>query len=292
MRHDPSNLLLFLGHFHPLLVHLPIGGLVLLGVLELVSIFTRWKDAAQNSRWILGFVCGTVLVSAACGWMLGHASGYDRHLLDWHRRLGFALCAACLITFLLQQWQRIWSYRIALFATLGLLAVTGHLGGSITHGRGFLTRYGPGPLRALLGEPRVREAARPSASFTRQPVFAGIIEPILQERCVACHRGEKHKADLRLDSLEGLLRGGQDGTVIKPGQAKASLAVQRMLLPLDADDHMPPQDQPQPTAQEIALIEWWINAGAPATEDIHDLQPKPEILRLLEVVSKQPQLAR
>ena len=35
-----------------------------------------------------------------------------------------------------------------------------------------------------------------------------------------------------------------------------------------------------------------INAGAPATEDIHDLQPKPEILRLLEVVSKQTELAR
>ena len=61
--------MLFLGHFHPLLVHLPIGGLVLLEILELLAGFTRWKDAAQNSRWILGFVSGTAAASAAGGWM-------------------------------------------------------------------------------------------------------------------------------------------------------------------------------------------------------------------------------
>jgi len=49
MSAEPLNLLTFFGHFHPLLLHLPIGGLVLLGFLELLAHWTRFKDAAQNS---------------------------------------------------------------------------------------------------------------------------------------------------------------------------------------------------------------------------------------------------
>ena len=84
MNHDPGNLLKFLGSFHVLWVHLPIGGLVLLGYLELLAAFTRQKDAVKNNRWILGFVSATVVVTAACGWMLAQGDGYDPELLKWH----------------------------------------------------------------------------------------------------------------------------------------------------------------------------------------------------------------
>jgi uncharacterized membrane protein len=287
VRPDPANPLIFLGHFHPLLVHLPIGALVLLGLLELLARFTRWKNAAQNSGWIMGFVCGTVIVSAVCGWMLAHAGGYDSQLLQWHEMAGFSLAGVCLVTFLLRHLRRPHLYHVSLFAALVLLVIASHLGGSITHGRDFLTRYAPAPLRALLERSMVVETiTRPPPSSLQQTVFAGVIKPILQQRCSACHGAEKHKAELRLDSLQGLLRGGQDGPVIKAGRAKDSSLIQSLLSPLDADGHMPPEDHPQPTVEEIALLEWWINEGAPATEKIADFRPKPEIQRLLEIVSR------
>ena len=284
------NLILFLGRFHPLLVHLPIGGLVALAFLELVALSTRCQQAAQASRWMLGFVAGTAAVSAAAGWMLAHDGGYELQLLNWHRALGFALAGGCLLTFLLRLWGRLWAYRLSLIASLVMLVVVSHLGGSITHGRGFLTRYAP----AFFGGRSTWVAQRAPAQATcppmQQPVFASVIGPLLEQRCAACHGAERHKGQLRLDSLEGWLRGGQDGPVIKLGHAPDSPLIQRLLLPLEADGHMPPEDQPQLSSQEIALLVWRINAGAPAAATVGDLGPKPEIRRFLEVVSAPPTL--
>jgi len=260
-----NDLLLFFGRFHPLLVHLPIGGLVLLAFLELVSALTHRNEAAQAGRKILGFVSAAVVASAVAGWMLAQHGGYDTQLINWHRVLGFALAAACLLTFLLSQRGPLWGYRASLAANLVLLAVVSHLGGSITHGRDFLTRYAPPSVRVLLGladrSPQPVTACPPMQG----PVFEAVIAPILERHCSACHGAEQHNAQLQRDSLESWLRGGQDGEVIKPGQAKTSPLIQRMLLPRNADGHMPPEDRPQPNAAEITLIEWWINAGAPTT---------------------------
>lgn len=290
MRPDANSLVLFLGHFHPLLVHLPIGVLVLLGILELVAGFTRWKDAAQNSRWILGFGCVTSVISTAFGWMLAKSGSYEPQLLKWHQAAGFGVAGVAVVTLLLRhlEWRR--TYRVSLAIMLVLLVVASHLGGSITHGRDFLTRYAPAKVRALLGQ-RTTDNTPVAIAWPpmEEPVFTRVVEPILRERCVSCHNAEKHKADLRLDTLEGLLRGGQDGPVIKAGQAKESPLFQCMLSPLDADGHMPPEDQPQPISEEIALLEWWINDGAPESARVIDLKLKPEIRHLLEIVLKQPE---
>jgi uncharacterized membrane protein len=69
------DLILFLGRFHPVLVHLPIGGLVLLGALELVALFIRFKDAARNRRLILALTTAAAGVTAACGWLLSDSGG-------------------------------------------------------------------------------------------------------------------------------------------------------------------------------------------------------------------------
>ena len=115
----------------------------------------------------------------------------------------------------------------------------------------------------------------------QQAVFEGVIQPILRQRCSACHGPDKHKGKLRLDSLEGVQAGGGDGPVIKAGHAEDSPMVQRLRLPSDDDDHMPPDGKPQPTPEEIKLIEWWINAGAPVAESVEDLKPEPEIRDIL-----------
>jgi hypothetical protein len=151
MSSAPHDLALFIGRFHPVLVHLPIGGLILLGVLELLAKITRFKDAAQDNRLILGLTAAASVAAASVGWMLSQAGGYDPQLLPWHKWAGFAVAATCTVTFLLSWLIRPRAYRLSLLVTLGVLVVASHLGASITHGRDFLTQFAPSPLRALMG---------------------------------------------------------------------------------------------------------------------------------------------
>jgi uncharacterized membrane protein len=272
------QLILFLGHFHPLLVHLPIGGLVMLGVLELAGRFPRFSHAPHDNRWLVGLATATAVVAALCGWMLSQSGEYDPELLQWHKWAGFSVAAGCVVTWVLHRLNRARAYQLSLLATLVLVAVAGHLGGSITHGRDFLTRYAPAPLRGLLGAQTEPATATPPAPGLAQPgVFPQVIEPILHQRCWACHSPEKHKADLRMDSLAALLAGGKNGPVLVPGNARESLMIQRLLLPMTDDDHMPPEGKPQPTPAELVLLQWWINAGAPTNQTA--AAPKPQTSR-------------
>jgi uncharacterized membrane protein len=282
MSSGPNDLILFLGRFHPVLVHLPIGGLVLLGVLELLAKFSRFKHAAQCNRLILGLTAVVSVAAALLGWMLSQAGGYEPQLLQWHKWAGFAVAAGCTVTFLLSWLSRPWVSRLSLLATLAVLIVASHLGASITHGRDFLTRFAPGPLRALLGVNGSATAAPGIKSdLTQQPAFGALIQPILQRRCSACHSPEKRKADLSMESYETLLKGGKNGPVLIAGKAFDSPMIHRLLLPLNDDDHMPPEGKPQPTAAEIAVLQWWIDNGAPPDKTVGDLKPGVEVLRIL-----------
>jgi hypothetical protein len=95
---------------------------------------------------------------------------------------------------------------------------------------------------------------------TQAPVdFARDIQPILQATCYECHGPKKTKARLRLDSPAGIMKGGETGAIITPGNSERSLLVRR-LLGLDGDDRMPKDGDPVPPAQ-IALIRSWIDQG-------------------------------
>ncbi len=93
------------------------------------------------------------------------------------------------------------------------------------------------------------------------------VKPLLRERCYACHGALKQKAKLRLDTVELMLKGGEDGAVIVRGKPEKSLLIARVTNP-DADERMPPQHEGEPfTAAQVALLSEWIAAGAPAPAD-------------------------
>src|ERR1035437_5553457 len=77
------------------------------------------------------------------------------------------------------------------------------------------------------------------------------------------------------------LKGGKNGPALIAGKAFNSPIIQRLLLPLNDDDHMPPDSKPQPPLAEIAALQWWIDPGAPADKTVGDLQPSAEIQRML-----------
>jgi hypothetical protein len=93
--------------------------------------------------------------------------------------------------------------------------------------------------------------------------YATLIAPILERTCAKCHRPDKDKGGLVLSTADGLRAGGDTGPTYVPGKPDDSLLLTRILLPIGHDDHMPPNDEPQPTAAELATLRLWIAAGAP-----------------------------
>jgi uncharacterized membrane protein len=268
----------FFGAFHPLLVHLPIGFLVLLATLEALALHPKLRHLAAASKAILALTIPAALLSACTGWLLAGGGGYDPELLRWHRWTGASAAAAVLCVAVVQRLCRPSVYRLSLWGTLVLTAVAAHWGGSLTHGRGYLARAAPAWLRSSVRAPP-RQVA-PADPF-RAPVYQAAIQPMFTKYCVSCHGPDKAKAGLRLDSHAALLHGGDDGPVIEPCAASRSLLIQRLLLAPEEDDHMPPDGKPQPTADDIALLRWWVDTGAPADQSADELHPSPEVRRIL-----------
>jgi uncharacterized membrane protein len=284
---QPPDILLFFGHLHPVLVHLPIGMLTLLAVLELAAWFPPFKNANASAGFIIALAAPLAVIAAVCGWLLSLEGGYDETLLAWHKWFGIATAAGTTAAAVLFWRKKFNSYRTVLFLTAVLLMAAGHLGGSLTHGSDFLTRYAPGPLKKWLRLSGEGAPAKPTVfKDPRQfSVFEALISPILENKCIGCHGAKKSKAGLRLDSFDGVMKGGDDGDVIAPGDSAHSPMVQRPMLPVDDDDHMPPEGKPQLTADEIKLLKWWVDAGAPEHKMLSELRPPAEILNFLSTNS-------
>ena len=98
--------------------------------------------------------------------------------------------------------------------------------------------------------------------------FEKKIWPILEERCVECHRApyelngkiKEPKAGLRLDGAAHLMHGGDGGVVVVADHPSQSSLYKRLLLPLDDSEHMPPKGNPL-SHQQKELIRKWIAQG-------------------------------
>src|SRR4051794_711187 len=93
--------------------------------------------------------------------------------------------------------------------------------------------------------------------------FEGKIRPILTDKCYKCHSVEtgKSKGGLTLDTREGLLKGGESGPGLKPGNPDASVLIKAVLY-TDKDLQMPPKGE-KLSAREIADLTTWVKMGAP-----------------------------
>ena len=274
---------MFFGRLHPLLVHLPIGLILLLAALELLARRPAFKQANTNAGLILAFTVPAALAAALCGWLLSLGGGYQDRLLQWHKWTGIGTAAACVLAGCLYRLDLKKAYRLCLFLSAAILVLASHFGGSLTHGSDYLARYAPGPLRRWLAGPSVPPPAQAKPRDVASLLtFSEVVEPVLQKNCVSCHGPEKSKGKLRLDSLAAALKGGEAGPVIVAGKSAESSLMKRLRLPLGEDDHMPPEGKPQPAADELTLLQWWIDAGAPGDKKLAELNPPPHIARILE----------
>lgn len=238
--------------------------------------FPRFQKANASAGFLISLAAPLTPAAAVCGWLLSWEGGYDAGLLNLHQWLGIATAVGCVLAAVLFWRKKVNAYRLVLFLTVMVLMAAGHFGGSLTHGSDYLGRHAPGPLKKWLGAsttPGQPEVA--TEGLSTQPVFAADILPVLQNKCVNCHGPEKAKGGLRLDSFAAVMAGGDNGPVLVPGDAAKSSFVQRLLLPADHDDHMPPAGKPQLTVAEMALLKWWVETGAPENRTPAGLPPPP-----------------
>ena len=107
----------------------------------------------------------------------------------------------------------------------------------------------------------------PPASTKVGVTYAADIKPILDASCVDCHSGNRAKARLHLDTLEGVLKGGKEGKILTPGESAKSLIVRSTShITRDQEDWMPPLHNKEGIKpllpEEISLIRAWIDQGA------------------------------
>ncbi len=106
----------------------------------------------------------------------------------------------------------------------------------------------------------------PPASNKKDVTYAGEIKSIFDESCVKCHGAQRPKGHLRMDSLEGVLKGGEDGKVVVPGNSAESMLVHNIAHVGDPDQYMPPPKNKAGigplTKEQIGLIRAWIDQGA------------------------------
>lgn len=282
----------FLGRLHPVVLHLPIGALFTIVVAELwlLRVAQHREQKLLLMMYLFAFV--TALLSIATGLILREEDAYGGSTLDLHEKLGIATGVAtlliCGLAYLAargpgqgtnaRHWIR--ARRAGLALTVGLISVTGHYGGELTHGKGFLTEYGP----AFLQEKAELEMVEIELDTT---VFEAAIYPIIENYCVYCHDDETSKGRLRMDSPEAMRAGGSSGPLFIAGDVENSLMLQRIHLPMEDEEHMPPPTKRQPSEEEVAALTWWIESGASFEMKLNDPELPESIQALLPVPEDQ-----
>jgi uncharacterized membrane protein len=286
---NPPNVVLFLGRLHPLLVHLPIGFLTLLAVIE-VARRLKWFKASAHARAImLAATVASVIVTIVCGLMLSTEGGYDPALLAWHKWMGISLGIFVIATACAFYAKRPRVYAGMLIATFALLGPASHFGGSITHGKNYLFAYAPMWMRPTSDQPVIAVAtAQKLADVKQTDVYTDLVQPVLKENCLACHCDDKVSGQLKVDTYSNLMHGGKSGPAIIAKDSANSPLIQRILLAHADAHHMSPDGKPQPSEDQIAVLQWWIDSGAAEHKKVGDTDPNVDQIALASRLMKLP----
>jgi uncharacterized membrane protein len=268
------KILLFFGRFHPVILHLPIGALLLTFFIDIVSRIRNNYNSILI-RTALGFSAIFSILTAVLGYFLSLEGGYGKETLQIHMWAGIGMAVlVCLLYFSKKSDKGILkNIYLPLFAmALLLMTFTGHYGSILTHGDTFLTAYSP------LHSPSDKEIITEKDSLY---YFQHVITPILENKCVSCHNSNKTKGELNLSGVDQFKKGGKHGEIFKAGDIKESTIYKVLILPIKEKKHMPPTGKPQLTRDEIWLIKHWIETGANFTNQIANYKKNDTLLDLL-----------
>lgn len=284
----------FIGRFHPLAVHLPIGFLVLIVFFEILKKYS--KITISTDIISISLLVTAISASFACllGYFLSEEGGYNEEILDEHQWQGIGLGGVCWLSYFVHSnWFRA-KFEFAKFLYFPLLGfafllmmVAGHHGGNLTHGEAYLTENTPNPFRKWLGMPGKENkiddnVATPQIKdINAALVYQDIVKPIFKQKCEQCHNASKMKGNLRMDDLELLKKGGKHGAIFKASNVDGSEFIKRILLPEADEEHMPPKGKNQITENELVILKWWIQQGASFDKKVSELIINDEVKPIL-----------
>ncbi len=255
---------LFLGRFHPVIVHLPIGFLLLAGLMELLSRKKGFEHLGSAVSFSLFWGALSGVLAVTLGLLLAEAGGYDEDNLYWHRFLGIVVAVGAVFVYLLKSGRLSLSgkvYSWVLGVLVLLVFVTGHLGGVLTHGGNYLVQYAPEFVQKIF----LGQEEGPTRDIPHIPdsvgVYEHLISPIFEAKCVQCHNEDQQKGGLALTDPESVAKGGEDGEIINPGDPFQSELFSRVTLSQTSRKFMPLKGPPL-TYGEVRLLQWWIAQGA------------------------------
>ncbi|MBN8829736.1 MAG: hypothetical protein J0G94_03705 [Sphingomonadales bacterium] len=279
-----SDFIFFLGRFHVLLLHLPIGILLLAVLMEAMSRHPRFAALApaMSLVWLAGAL--TALATVALGYMHASEPGFTGPAVNEHRWAGtlLALLATMIWAWRLEApalFTRVWPLPLA--GIVLLLAITGHLGGNLTHGSTYLTEFAPGPFRSMAsgGKASPEDAPRPKVTdIAKADIYLDIVAPALRDRCGSCHNDDKKRGGLSVVHHDTLLKGGETGPVIIARKPTDSDLYHRITVPRDHVDFMPKNNKTPLDPAQVAAIRWWISIGAPAQGEVGKLAAPADVL--------------
>ncbi len=254
-------LVAWIGRWHPLVLHFPI-------VLLLIAIFLG-LTGRKIPRNLLTIAVISALVTAISGFFLGKEVGSKGNLLFWHQWLGGGLALLAALWYGLEGLQvgkQVYT-KIIQIVIVGLILLTGHYGGMITHGQDFL---------ALPKEKK-------QDIIPKNPlIYEHVVNRILEAKCVKCHNPNKKKGELLMTDLAGLLKGGEGGNTLIPGNPGESEIIRRLYLPIEDEEHMPPEGERPFADSEIRILEQWIALGASDTLRLDHLESSQPLAVLIK----------
>ena len=259
------------GRMHPLVLHFPIVLLLLYAVYALFFQGIRRTEAeAVSPDWLLLTGAFTAALAALMGLFLSQEEGYDPETIAWHKYGGAVVSFLAIGWYFARGWlntKTIPRIAAALLMAASLL-ITGHAGADITHGEGFLLA----PIQT--------ESEKPTVAVADARIYEDIVAPILESKCLQCHSAQKSKGDLRMDTREWLLKGGKSGKLWDHENAGSGILLERIWLPLEAKEHMPPTGKAQLSETEKEILQRWIAAGAPFNKMLTELPAGDSLYQL------------
>ena len=216
-----NTFLFFLGRFHPIILHLPIGALMVLLLMEIINKFRPKLNLDAACNILLWFSVFSIIPTITLGFLLASSGSYDDELLNFHKWLGWFTALICVWLVVIRQKKLIQSnsgqsrfYYFFLSINVALLSLAGHYGGYLTHGEDYLTKYMPLAMKNFLNIDNLKDQylvinTEIDSTSKEALYFKKNIRPIVETYCFECHGQEKQKGDMRLDTLHWNMMNGR-----------------------------------------------------------------------------------
>jgi len=246
---QPGLFLQWMGKFHPLALHFPIVFGILISIYFLF--FQNKRIPVETEKLLLATNALFASVVAVFGILLSLQNFYDGEIIIWHKWGGVAIAILSWLFIYILNFKINFKRILAILFLIVLIGST-HKGAQITHGVNALS---------------FPESANPASEVANTEdstatIYQLGVAPILNQKCISCHGIDKSKANLQLHTPESILKGSENGDILKSSLKGESVFHKRIHLPMEDEEHMPPDGKLQLTPDELRILTLWIKSGS------------------------------